>query len=133
MNTTERLHELARNLYWTWHPDVIEIFRDLDPELWREVNHNPLEFLPRLSAETIETKVSALALTARINHAFHRMRDYCESRTTWGHWHAGRLRANPVAYFSANSGCTNRYRCIQAGWASWRGTTSKAPPTWDSR
>src|SRR3954451_25384286 len=27
----ERLRELARNLWWTWQPNVISLFRDLDP------------------------------------------------------------------------------------------------------
>ena len=27
---------LARNLWWSWHPDVINLFRDLDPIRWRQ-------------------------------------------------------------------------------------------------
>ncbi|MDP6107444.1 MAG: DUF3417 domain-containing protein, partial [Candidatus Brocadiia bacterium] len=41
MDIAAELRELARNLYWTWQPEVIDVFRDLDPRLWREVNHNP--------------------------------------------------------------------------------------------
>ena len=26
----DRLRELARNLWWTWQPNVINLFRDLD-------------------------------------------------------------------------------------------------------
>ena len=33
MNIAVRLRELGRNLYWTWHPEVIEIFRAIDPSL----------------------------------------------------------------------------------------------------
>jgi starch phosphorylase len=105
MNLTDRLQELARNLYWTWHPDVIEIFRDLDPSLWREVNHNPVEFLDRLpEGEELEKVAEKLALEARITHAFHRLREYLEDKNTWGAAHGGPLRAFPVAYFSAEFG-----------------------------
>jgi len=100
----KRLRDLARNLYWTWHPDVAEIFRDLDPPLWREVNHNPVDFLSRIPPEKLEKKAVELALEARISQGFHRMEDYCESEETWGIWHAGPLRTTPVAYFSAEFG-----------------------------
>ena len=29
MEMRSRLNELASNLYWTWHPDVIRIFSDM--------------------------------------------------------------------------------------------------------
>ena len=44
---TQGLHKLARNLWWTWHPDVINLFRELDPILWRVTDHNPIEFLKK--------------------------------------------------------------------------------------
>ena len=40
----KRLRALADNLWWTWHPEVISIFTDLDPHLWRQVDHNPVAF-----------------------------------------------------------------------------------------
>jgi glycogen phosphorylase len=104
MRIAERLRDLACNLYWTWHPEIVEIFRDLDPLLWRKVNHNPVEFLSCLTDETIQDKAEELALEARITHAFHQLQNYRESRVTWGSWHAGILRTSPVAYFSAEFG-----------------------------
>lgn len=104
MDLPDRLRELARNLYWTWHPELVEIFRDLDPGLWREVNHNPVAFLDALPDDTLRKKADEVALDARISQAFHQMQDYLGSRTTWGAWHAGPLKARPVAYFSAEFG-----------------------------
>jgi len=49
MNVAERIRDLSRNLYWAWHPDFIRVFRDIQPDPWREVNHNPVEFLQRLA------------------------------------------------------------------------------------
>lgn len=104
MQIGDRLRELARNLYWTWHPEIIEVFRDLDPALWREVNHNPVDFFDRLDAGVLEAKTSELALDARISLAFHRMHEYLSMRDTWGARHAGVLGARPVLYFSAEFG-----------------------------
>jgi len=50
---TTRLYQLASNLLWTWEPEVIGIFRDLDPDLWRQVNHNPVALLAALPAEQL--------------------------------------------------------------------------------
>jgi len=104
MGSQSRLRELARNLYWTWHPEVVEIFRDLDPSLWREVNHNPVELLSRIPEERLEEKAVELALEARISQAFHQMQNYLDAEDAWGIWHAGPLRTSPVAYFSAEFG-----------------------------
>jgi len=98
------LRELARNLYWTWQPEIINVFRDLDPLLWRAVNHNTVDFLSRFSPPALRQKATELNLDARINYAFHRLRDYLNPKRTWGHVHAGPLRARPVAYFSAEFG-----------------------------
>ena len=27
---------LANNLWWSWHPEVVNLFRDLDPISWRQ-------------------------------------------------------------------------------------------------
>jgi len=76
MDIRTQLSDLGRNLYWTWHPDASHIFRDLNPDLWREVNHNPVEFLARLSDKELNAKTAELSLEARITRAFHILRDY---------------------------------------------------------
>ncbi|MFP4106347.1 MAG: alpha-glucan family phosphorylase [Phycisphaerae bacterium] len=104
MNLIQRLRDLSCNLYWTWHPELVEIFRDIDPKLWRQCNHNPVAFLDHLTEEQIIEKSSGIALEARISQAFHQMQDYLEEIDTWGNRHAGALYAKPVVYFSAEFG-----------------------------
>ena len=57
MNIAAELRELARNLYWTWHPHTVDVFRDLDYALWREVNHNPVELLSRFTPQQLEKRI----------------------------------------------------------------------------
>jgi starch phosphorylase len=104
MEISQRFRELARNLYWTWHPRVIAIFRDIDPELWREVNHNPVAFLKQVPAETLRKRGTELAIDTRITHAFHQLNGYLAEQSTWGSRTGGPTRLNPVAYFSAEFG-----------------------------
>lgn len=41
----EGLWELAYNLWWTWNPPAKELFRSIDPLLWKETKENPIELL----------------------------------------------------------------------------------------
>jgi starch phosphorylase len=97
----EKLNELSRNLYWAWHPECVKVFRDIDPELWREVNHNPVEFLQRQAEDVIDKKSRDSQLHRRLNKAFDDLQEYLGASEVWGAWYAGPLRARPIAYFSA--------------------------------
>ena len=100
----DRLRELARNLWWTWQPNVINLFRDLDPVLWRTTDHNPVEFLKKISPEQLERRATEMALHSRIDYAFRRLHDYLKNDDSWGATHAASLRSRPVAYFSMEFG-----------------------------
>lgn len=84
INLHERLVALAQNLWWTWHPEVLGLFTDLDPHLWRQVDHNPIAFLNQITPEQIEERASELVLHSRINYAFRRLNEYVQKERTWG-------------------------------------------------
>ena len=100
----QRLAALAQNLWWSWDNDATSVFREIDPVQWRECDNNPIALLQRMSAETLEERVSQLALHSRINYAYRRLEEHLHSTHTWGARHAGVLWARPVAYFSAEFG-----------------------------
>jgi starch phosphorylase len=100
----EKLRELARNLWWTWQPNVIDLFRELDPALWRKLDHNPIEFLKRVTPEQLERRSAEMALDSRIDNAFRRLAEYLKNTDSWGSVYASSLRSRPVAYFSAEFG-----------------------------
>jgi len=100
----ERLERLSRNLWWTWHPEAVAIFRDLNPQLWREVNHNPVVFLQRIQPGEVERKAHDMALGVRISEVVRRLQAYLDSEDAWAFSRASRLRVWPVAYFSAEFG-----------------------------
>ncbi len=95
---------LARNLWWSWQPDVIDLFRELDPIRWRQLDHNPVTLLAEFTPERLEMRSSELVLDSRINHAHRRLKEYLTSSQHWSHTNAGVLGAKPVAYFSAEFG-----------------------------
>jgi starch phosphorylase len=95
---------LSQNLWWSWHPEVNNLFRDLDPIRWRQLDHNPVALLREFTPERLEMRASELVLYSRINQAYRRLKEYLSSNKTWGDTHAGVLGAMPVAYFSAEFG-----------------------------
>ncbi len=100
----ERLWALARNLWWSWDHDSSNLFLDLDPVRWSELNHNPVSLLAEFPLRRLEARATELVLDSRINYAYRRLREYEEEERTWGARHAGILRTRPVAYFSAEFG-----------------------------
>ncbi|HBL31228.1 MAG TPA: alpha-glucan phosphorylase [Acidobacteria bacterium] len=102
--TFQKLRELARNLWWSWQPDIRAIFRELDPEIWRIVYHNPVALLQRINPDEISRRVRDLEMQTRINQAHRRLKQYLDGCDSWGTVHAGPLLAFPVAYFSAEFG-----------------------------
>jgi starch phosphorylase len=100
----QRLTALAHNLWWAWDDESSNLFRELDPVLWRECDHNPIVLLKQMPTSQLEARASHLALHGRINHAYRRLQEYLQSKHTWGGQHASVLGARPVAYFSAEFG-----------------------------
>jgi starch phosphorylase len=96
---------LAKNLWWSWHPEVVNLFRDLDPVKWRKVDHNPIMLLAEMTPEQLAERAAEMVLYTRINQAHRRLKDYLfNTRTTWGARETGVLGSKPVAYFSAEFG-----------------------------
>lgn len=106
--TAETLYDkcvaLARNLWWSWHAEVINLFRDLDPIRWRQLDHNPIALLSEFTPERLEMRASELVLYSRISQAFRRLKEYLSETPPWGRTHAGLLGSKPVAYFSLEFG-----------------------------
>jgi glycogen phosphorylase len=102
--TYDKCTALARNLWWTWHPEVINLFRDLDPIRWRQLDHNPIALLREFTPERLALRATEMVLFSRINYAYRRLKEYLADNKTWAATHAGVLGARPVAYFSAEFG-----------------------------
>ena len=43
------LDTISRNFYWSWQPEGVAFFRDLDPALWDRCEQNPRVFLKKVS------------------------------------------------------------------------------------
>lgn len=98
------LRILASNLWWCWHPEVSQLFSELDPALWESTNHNPMALLDALESDVVESRARERALASRIHIAVRRLEDYLAQSGPRANMEAGPLHVAPVAYFCAEFG-----------------------------
>ena len=83
MHTAEQLEqrmlELAHNLWWTWHPEALEVWRGIDPELWRKCRHSPISFIKNLGKKRIDSLCTDLELCIKINKKFSDLERYLKT------------------------------------------------------
>ena len=104
LSAHEKLTALARNIWWSWHPDVVSLFQSIEPTRWRQLGHNPIALLKEFSPERLEARALELVLHTRIDQAYRRMVKYMASRPMWARQNVGVLGSKPVAYFSLEFG-----------------------------
>jgi starch phosphorylase len=98
-----RLAELGYNLSWSWDHNLRALFRRLDPQLWKESNHNPVELLGRIPQERLERAASDPRFILLYKRACERFDAYLHSSVP--------TEATPqIAYFSMEYGLLD---CMQ--------------------
>ena len=111
----DKLHALARNLWWSWQPECGAIFRDIDPDAWSESKHNPVVFLREMGQDKVNRAARQEGLNSRVNYQFRRFQKYMANADTWGGTHAGVLGFRPAVYFSAEFGLHESLRIYSGG------------------
>ena len=97
------LRELAYNLWWTWNPEAIELFRRLDLDLWRELKHNPVMMLARMRQERLDRLARDPAYIASLGRVMQSL-GYYMKQPTWFSETYGKEPVGTIAYFSAEFG-----------------------------
>ena len=100
-----RLYELAYNLWWSWHPEALALYKELDPKLWEEAGHNPVRFLTEVQPEHLQQEVNNATYLENYDSVLRDFDHYMHPRTeTWFSQNYPELVNNPIAYFSAEFG-----------------------------
>ncbi len=98
------LHQLARNLWWTWNQEAQEIFQELSPRSWQNLYHNAVAVMHEVSDYELRMRLQDQEFARRVHEVLETFRGYLEDKETWGAQNAPKLQKNPVAYFSAEFG-----------------------------
>ncbi len=98
---TAGLHRLARNIWWSWDQDAQEVFQELSPRGWQNLYHNAVAILREVSDYELRIRLQEPGLADRVRKVLENFDAYLNDTETWGAKNAPALKANPVAYFSA--------------------------------
>jgi starch phosphorylase len=97
------LEVLAKNLFWSWNPQFIELFKRIDPVLWAACGHNPVKLIGTVSQSRLEALAANESFLNELKRATDSLQEYLESSTWFQKVSPG--DTDPViAYFSAEFG-----------------------------
>ncbi len=103
----ECLNELAHNLWWAWNYEARDLFSSLDPELYKEVNKNPVQLLERLSYERKEEIVKDKKIMKNVHDVCKKFKDYMSVKPD--------SKRASVAYFCMEYGIDQTVKIYSGG------------------
>ncbi|MGK5089338.1 alpha-glucan family phosphorylase [Bdellovibrionota bacterium FG-2] len=100
----EKLRSLSKNVWWSWHPEVTELFSKMDPELWVRTGYNPSVFLDYAKTETLEKATNSKSFTDKVESLHERL----EARLA-------KVKTPEIAFFCAEFGLTSCLKLYSGG------------------
>ncbi|MEZ5092972.1 alpha-glucan family phosphorylase [Nocardioides sp.] len=100
------LAELVANLRWSWHPPTQDVFRTVDPEVWEQVNHDPVRLLGTVSRARLEELAGDGEFLAALGAAHADLTAYLTDER-WYHQRGGEDAPAAIGYFSPEFGITH--------------------------
>lgn len=114
------LEQLSWNYWWSWSADGASVFRELDPNVWEECEHNPRQLLARAGEYRLTqmaTDPFYIERVRRLSDGFQQYMAKPLAAQTGSSQHGGRLISpeHPVAYFCAEFGVHNSLPLYSGG------------------
>ncbi len=100
------LHELSRNLWWTWNYQATEIFEKVDEELWINVYKNPIVLLEKVTLERIDELSKDDIFVSELKKVEEMFRTYMGRKNE---------DAPAIAYFSMEYGLSDNLKIYSGG------------------
>lgn len=123
------LRTIAYNLWWTWNPEAVDLFRWIDGRLWEETQHNPVLLLGRADQKRLEELASDSVYISNLDEVAGRLEDYM-GRPTWFdrafEHRQGALDNLLVAFFSMEFGLHESLPIYSGGLGVLAGDTLKS-------
>ncbi|MCF0177985.1 MAG: alpha-glucan family phosphorylase [Bacteroidales bacterium] len=103
----ETLDIMAKNLWWCWNQEAIDLFSSLSPDLWRSTNGNPLVMLDKISIKKYRALENDTEFLAKLDCVYKKFSDYMEQKDK---------REGPaIAYFCMEYGLDTSLKIYSGG------------------
>ncbi|NJC95085.1 MAG: glycosyltransferase family 1 protein [Anaerolineae bacterium] len=99
-----RLGDLAYNLWWTWQPEAMRLYSQLDRAMWERLNHNPIRMLHEIKRARLNEILKDKDYMDSYRRVFEDFDAYMAYKDTWAHRTQPELAQHPIAYFSMEFG-----------------------------
>ena len=97
------LEEIARNLWFSWSWEAVQLFIRLNPVLWEQSYQNPVQMLGTLPQADLEAAAKDESFVANVERVYRSFQEY-RKRTSWFQEAHGADAGARVAYFSCEYG-----------------------------
>jgi len=101
----QALERLSWNYWWSWSADGAGVYRDLDAELWDQVEHNPRQLLAQVSEYRLAEMATDPVYVSRIRSLSDQFDEYMR----------GASAESTIAYFCAEYGVHNSLPLYSGG------------------
>lgn len=101
------LKRLSRNLWWTWNPETVELFRMIDPIQWEALNHNPMSLLESLTVKQMMQLERNEAFITKLDKVYGEFEAYMKK--------ASEKPRHQIAYFSMEYGLHDTVQIFSGG------------------
>lgn len=97
-DTFKLLDEIARNVWWSWNPDAMALFKYANASELKASGNNPIVTLRKLTAARRRQLQADHEFTAEVSQVHRRLREYLDGQT-WYDRKYGRKTSGKLAYF----------------------------------
>jgi len=101
----EPLLAIANNVWWSWHPEAMDLFKRLDRNLWHKFNHNPVRMLGSCPQELLNEAARDEGYLTSMRRVLDTLRRHLD-RTPWHTTLKDDTQTLSIAYFCAEFGLT---------------------------
>ncbi|MBN1755072.1 alpha-glucan family phosphorylase [bacterium] len=111
----EKLQEIAYNLWWTWDEDAFELFRSLQPDLFEQLDHNPIHLFEVIDPKILQEAQENPQFMERYNQLFQKFSDYLAADKPQLHNPHFISDKRPIAYFTMEFGLHESLKIFSGG------------------
>lgn len=101
------LDQIARNYWWSWNQDALDLFESIDPELWKDTDHNAFLFLERISFKKYQELERDEHFIHKLDKVYKRFENYLSEKE--------HVTGAKVAYFSMEFGIHSSLKIYSGG------------------